>query len=175
MSIRPFKGITPSIADSAYVDEHAVVIGDVQIGEQSSVWPGTIIRGDVNPIVIGSGSNIQDGSILHVTAPNESNVDGFPLTIGNHVTVGHGAILHACTIEDGCLVGMGATVLDGAILRKGVLLGAGSLVPPGKELQGGYLWIGSPVKMARPLTKAELQFFDKSAKNYMELMTHYQG
>lgn len=175
MSIRSFKGVMPTIADSAYIDEDAVVIGAVKIGERSSVWPGTVIRGDVNPISIGSGSNIQDGSVLHVTAPNESNANGFPLIIGNNVTVGHGAILHACTIENGCLVGMGATVLDGAILKEGVLLAAGSLVPPGKVLQGGYLWVGSPAKKARPLTEAELQFFEKSAKNYIKLMSHYKG
>lgn len=175
MSIRPFNGITPTIAESAYVDEDAVVIGDVHIGEQSSIWPGTVIRGDVNYIRIGHSSNIQDGSILHVTAPNDDNPEGLPLIIGNHVTVGHGVILHACTVEDACLVGMGATVLDGAILRGKTLLAAGSLVPPGKELEGGYLWMGSPAKKARALTETELQFFHKSCKNYAALLGQYKG
>ncbi len=173
MSIRAFKGINPTIAESAYIDEDATVIGDVHIGEASSVWPSVVIRGDVNYIRIGEATNIQDGSVLHVTAPNENNPEGFPLIVGNQVTVGHGAILHACTIEDECLIGMGATVLDGAILKKHVLLAAGSLVPPGKELEGGYLWVGSPVKRARPLTEQELQFFRKSSKNYVELAVCY--
>ncbi len=174
MSIRPFNNMTPTIVESAYVDEDAVVIGDVHIGEQSSIWPGAVIRGDVNYIRIGHSSNIQDGSILHVTAPNEDNPEGLPLIIGNNVTVGHGVILHACTVEDACLVGMGATVLDGAILREKTLLAAGSLVPPGKELEGGYLWMGSPAKKVRVLTKMELQFFQKSCKKYMALSGQYK-
>ena len=175
MSIRAFKGISPTIAASTYIDQDATVIGDVHIGEQSSIWPAVVIRGDVNYIRIGDQTNVQDGSVLHVTAPNERDPDGFPLVIGDRVTIGHGAILHACTVEDECLVGMGATVLDGAILKKNVLLAAGSLVPPGKELEGGYLWVGSPVKRVRALTEAELQFFNKSAKNYMELSVYYIG
>lgn len=174
MGIRPFNDMTPTIAESAYVDEDAVVIGDVHVGEQSSIWPGTVIRGDVNYIRIGHSSNIQDGSILHVTAPNDDNPEGLPLIIGNNVTVGHGVILHACTVEDACLVGMGATVLDGAILREKTLLAAGSLVPPGKELEGGYLWMGSPAKKARALTEAELQFFYKSCKKYTALSDQYR-
>ena len=173
MSIRPFKGVAPTIAESAYVDQDSTVIGDVHIGEQSSIWPAVVIRGDVNHIRIGSETNVQDGTVLHVTAPNESNPEGFPLIIGDRVTIGHGAILHACTVEDECLVGMGATVLDGAILRKHVLLAAGSLVPPGKELESGYLWVGSPVKRIRPLNEAELHFFNKSSTNYVELSVCY--
>ncbi len=173
MTIRAFKNITPSIAQHAYVDEDSVVIGNVQIGEHSSIWPGTVIRGDVNNICIGDRTNVQDGSMLHVTAPSSDNPDGFPLSIGNDVTVGHGAILHACTIEDECLVGMGATILDGAILKKNVFLAAGSLVPPGKILDGGYLWVGNPARRVRELTEKELQFFSKSAKNYVVLKAIY--
>ncbi len=175
MTIRSFKNITPTVADSAYVDEAAVVIGDLHIGEQSSVWPGTVIRGDVNYIRIGSCTNIQDGSVLHVTATSDDHPKGFTLIIGNDVTVGHGAILHACTIEDACLVGMGATILDGAILRKNTLLAAGSLVPPGKELEGGYLWMGSPAKKVRPLSEKEMQFFCQSSKKYALLSAQYKG
>lgn len=173
MSIRPFKGITPAITDSTYVDQDSTVIGDVHIGEHSSVWPAVVVRGDVNHIRIGAETNIQDGSVLHVTAPSEANPKGYPLIIGDRVTVGHGAILHACTVEDECLIGMGATVLDGAIVRKNVLLAAGSLVPPGKELEGGYLWVGSPVRRARALSDTEMQFFSKSATNYVELSVCY--
>ncbi len=175
MTIRPFKNITPTIAESAYVDEDAVVMGDLHIGEQSSVWPATVIRGDVNYIRIGSRTNIQDGSLLHVTAASNDHPKGFPLIIGNDVTVGHGAILHACTLEDACLVGMGATVLDGAILRKNTLLAAGSLVPPGKELEGGYLWMGSPAKKVRPLSEKELRFFCQSSQKYAVLSAQYKG
>jgi carbonic anhydrase/acetyltransferase-like protein (isoleucine patch superfamily) len=171
--IRPFRDIYPTVANSVYIDETAVVIGDVHIGEDSSVWPCTVIRGDVNYIRIGRRTNVQDGSILHVTAPTEENTDGFPLVIGDHVTIGHGAILHACCIGDECLIGMGATVLDGAVLENRVLLAAGSLVPPGKRLEGGYLWVGSPVKKARPLSPQELSWFFQSAENYARLKDNY--
>jgi len=172
--IKPFQGIHPTIAESAYIDDSAVVIGDVVIGEHSSVWPTTVIRGDVNHIRIGECSNIQDGSVLHVTAPQADNPAGFPLIIGHNVTVGHRAILHACTIGDSCLIGMGATVLDGAILEDRVLLAAGSLVAPGKHLEGGYLWVGSPAKRSRPLTEKEISWFDISAKNYSGLKEIYR-
>ncbi len=171
--IRAFKGIRPTLDPSAYIDEAACVIGDVVIGADSSVWPNTTIRGDVNHIRIGARTNIQDNSVLHVTAPNADHPAGFPLIIGNGVTVGHGVVLHACTVEDDCLVGMGAIVLDGAILRKNVLLAAGSLVPPGKELEGGYLWVGSPVKRSRPLTEKEIQWFSHSARHYEKLKNEY--
>jgi len=173
MSVRGYKGIQPQIAPSAYVDEDAVVIGDVVIGEASSVWPMAVIRGDVNYIRIGSSTSIQDGSVLHVTHPHEAVPDGHPLIIGNEVTVGHNVTLHGCTIHDRCLVGMGSTVLDGAVLEEGVLLGAGSLVPPGKTLEGGYLWIGSPVKRARPLSEAETAWLSYSAAHYVRLKNNY--
>lgn len=171
--VRSFQGIYPTLGAGVYVDESAVVIGDVIIGEESSVWPLVAIRGDVNHIRIGSHSNVQDNTTLHVTAPTGENPQGFPLSIGNHVTVGHGCILHACMIEDHCLIGMGTTVLDGAIIRRQVLLGAGSLVPPGKELESGHLWLGSPVKRIRPLTDQEIEWLDRSAKNYVVLKNKY--
>lgn len=173
MSIRSYKDHHPEIADSAYIDEAAVVIGDVAIGADSSVWPMAVIRGDVNYIRIGNRTSIQDGSVLHVTHPHEAVPDGHPLLIGNEVTVGHNVTLHGCTINDRCLIGMGSTILDGAIIEEGVLLGAGSLVPPGKTLEGGYLWIGSPVKRARPLTEAEKEWLSYSAAHYVRVKSNY--
>lgn len=173
MNIRNYKDAQPQLAATAYVDEAAVVIGDVIVGEDSSVWPMAVLRGDVNYIRIGARTSIQDGSVLHVTHPHEAVPEGHPLIIGNDVTVGHNVTLHGCTIHDRCLVGMGSTVLDGAVLEEGVLLGAGSLVPPGKTLEGGYLWIGSPVKRARPLTEEEIAWFGYSAEHYVRLKNNY--
>lgn len=168
--IRSFKNITPQIHSSAYVDETAVVIGDVHIGKATSVWPLSVIRGDIQSIRIGEQTNIQDGSILHVTHGSEfSTPQGRPLLIGNQVTVGHKAVLHACTIHDLCLIGMGSIMLDGAVAEEHVMLGAGSLVPPGKILQSGYLWLGNPVRKARELTAKEREYLAYSAKNYCKL------
>lgn len=174
MAIREFDGIAPRIAPSAYVDEAALVIGDVTIGEDASLWPMTVARGDVHRITIGTRTNIQDGSVLHVTQDNAFTPGGFALTIGADVTVGHGAILHACTIEDLVLVGMGATILDGAVVRSRVMIGAGALVPPGKELEGGYLYLGSPVRQARRLTTKELDYLEYSARHYVALKNRYR-
>ena len=173
MSIRSFQGIKPKIADSAYIDEDAVIIGDVTIGADSSVWPTVTIRGDVHKISIGNRTNIQDGSVLHVTADNEYNPGGFPLTVGDGVTVGHKAILHACTVEDYALVGMGAIILDGATIRAKALVGAGSVVGPGKDIEGGYLWLGSPAKKIRLLTEKELAYLEYSAQHYVNLKNKY--
>ncbi len=175
MNIRPYKGVCPEIAESAYIDGAAVVIGDVVIGADSSLWPMAVVRGDVNYIRVGARSNIQDGSVLHVTHGHGEVPEGHPLLIGNDVTVGHNVTLHGCTLGDNCLIGMGSIVLDGAVLESGVLLGAGSLVPPGKILQGGYLWMGSPVKQIRPLTEAELARFAYSAAHYVRLKDTYRG
>ena len=176
MSIRAFKGISPNIHESAYIDEDCSVIGDVTIGEDSSIWPMTAIRGDVHKITIGKRTNIQDGSILHVTADNEFNPGGAPLTIGNDVTVGHGAILHACTVGNLCLIGMGATVLDGAVIEDEVMVAAGSLVSPGKVLESGYLWLGSPVRRARELTEKERNYLRFSSRHYVQLKNeHMEG
>lgn len=168
-----FEGIMPKLSASVYVDEAAVVIGDVEIGDDSSIWPSTVVRGDVNHIRIGSRTNIQDGSVLHVTQPGDGTPEGFPLYVGNNVTVGHGVVLHACTVEDNCLIGMGATLLDGAVIHSQVLVGAGSLVPPGKELESGYLWLGNPVKKIRPLNDKEMAWFEHSAENYVKLKNRY--
>jgi carbonic anhydrase/acetyltransferase-like protein (isoleucine patch superfamily) len=174
MTLRSYQGIRPHIAASAYVDASAVVIGDVSIGEDASLWPMVVARGDVNAIEIGARTNIQDGSILHVSHDSEFAPGGFALRIGADITVGHKVILHGCTIEDGCLVGMGATVMDGAILRSGVLLGAGSLVPPGQELEGGFLWVGTPARRVRPLRAQEHAFLEYSPKHYVELKNRHR-
>ena len=173
MAIRTFEGITPTIAESAYVDDMAVVIGAVTIGADASLWPMVVARGDVQVITIGERTNVQDGSVLHVTSDNVFTPGGFALTIGDDVTVGHGAILHACTIGNMCLIGMGATVLDGAVVPERTMIGAGALVPPGKRLESGYLYIGSPVRQARPLKQAELDYLEFSSRHYVELKNRH--
>jgi carbonic anhydrase/acetyltransferase-like protein (isoleucine patch superfamily) len=172
-SLREYQGIAPQLAKSAYVDRSAVLIGDITIDEDASIWPLVAARGDVNKIVIGARTNIQDGSVLHVTRKSSTNPDGIPLLIGADVTVGHKALLHACTIGDRVLVGMGAIVLDGAIIEDDVMIGAGALIPPRKVLKSGYLYIGSPAKQARPLTDEELAFLKLSADNYVVLKNEY--
>lgn len=169
MTIKRFLDVTPQLGERVFADDSAVIIGDVIIGDDSSIWPLTTIRGDVNKIRIGKRSNIQDGSVLHVTHPHPSMPDGYALTIGDNVTVGHKVILHGCSVGDDCLIGMGSVVMDGAVLQNRVFLGAGSLVPPGKVLETGYLWLGSPVKRIRALKDSEITWIDYSAKHYVEL------
>lgn len=173
MAIRSFKGKFPVLATGVYVDESAAVIGDVELGEDVSIWPMCSIRGDVNLIRIGARSNIQDGSVIHVTHRHSELPEGHATRIGSDVTVGHKVMLHGCTVEDMCLIGMGAIVLDGAIIRSKVLLGAGSLVPEGKDLEGGYLWLGRPAKKVRALTEQELKWFEYSATHYVKLKNDY--
>ena len=169
MTIRSYKDKTPDISASAYVDEAAVVIGDVTIGEDSSLWPMTVARGDVQKITIGKRTNIQDACVLHVTHDGEFSPGGFALTVGDNVTVGHRVTLHACTVGNLCLIGMSATIMDGAVLEDKVIVGAGSLVPTGKKLESGYLYVGSPVKRVRELNEKELAFLEYSAKHYAKL------
>ncbi|GMR07437.1 MAG: gamma carbonic anhydrase family protein [Gammaproteobacteria bacterium] len=175
MTIKTFAGISPEISSSAYVDEAALVLGEVTLAEDVSIWPMSVVRGDVNRIEIGARTNIQDGSVLHVTHDSEYAPGGFPLLIGEDVTVGHKVILHACTVGNYCLVGMGATVLDGAVLEDRVMLGAGSLVSPGKVLEGGYLWLGSPARRVRELTASELAWLEYSSRHYVELKQRHQA
>ena len=175
MSIRNFENTAPRIAKTAYVDATALVIGHVTLEEDVSLWPNVVARGDVNSIRVGARTNVQDGTVLHVSHDSEFARGGFPLDIGADITVGHQAILHGCTIEDRCLVGMAATVMDGAVLRSGVILGAGSLVPPGHELEGGYLWVGSPARRVRPLREQETAFLDYSAGHYVELKNRHMA
>lgn len=175
MSIREFDGVTPQIAASAYVDELAVVIGDVTLAEEVSIWPMAVVRGDVNSIRIGARTNIQDGSVLHVNHTGELSREGSPLLLGSSVTVGHRVTLHGCTIADVCLIGMGATVMDYSTIQSHTIIGAGSLVPPGKTLEGGYLWKGSPVKRARALSEEEIEQIQYAADHYATLKDRYRG
>ena len=174
MTIRKFECYLPEIADSAFVDETALVTGNVKIGADSSIWPMCSVRGDINSIRIGERTNIQDGCVLHVTHDSEYAPGGRELDLGDDITVGHNVVLHACTIENECLIGMGAVVLDGAIVQSGAMVGAGSLVPPGKTLEGGYLWLGSPVKRMRELSDKEKSFFKYSARHYVELKKRHE-
>lgn len=169
MPIRTYQGITPSLGERTFVDPSAVVLGDVVLGDDCSVWPLTVIRGDMHRIRIGQRSSIQDGSVLHITHAGPFNPDGFPLLIGDDVTVGHQAMLHGCTIGNRVLVGMGAMVMDGAVVEDEVIIGAGSLVPPGKVLESGYLYVGRPVQQQRKLTDKERAFFTYTAGNYVKL------
>ena len=171
MTIRAFDGHTPKVDESAYVDESAVVIGDVEIGADSSVWPCTVVRGDVNVIRIGERTNVQDGSVLHVvhSSAEYTQEGGAALVIGDDVTVGHKAILHACTIGNRCLIGMGAIIMDYSVVEDEVIIAAGSVVPPGKTLESGHLYLGNPAKKKRPLTDKERTFLSYSASNYVKL------
>ena len=171
--IRDFRGKQPKLGERVWVDDSAVIIGDVEIGNDSSVWPLVSIRGDMHQIRIGARTSIQDNSCLHITHASDFNPEGHPLTIGDDVTVGHMVILHGCTIGNQVLVGMSSTILDGVVVEDNVVIGAGSLVPPGKKLESGYLYLGSPVKQVRPLTEAELNYFHYACQNYVKLKNEY--
>lgn len=173
MSIRNYKDFTPSLKESSWVDESAVVIGKCELAEDVSIWPNATLRGDVNDIQVGARSNIQDGCVLHTTHASETS-KGSKCIVGEDVTVGHNVVLHGCVIESECLIGMGAVVLDNAIVQKHVLVGANSLVPAGKILESGYLYLGSPVKKIRELTQEEKAFFKYSAQHYVKLKNDYQ-
>jgi carbonic anhydrase/acetyltransferase-like protein (isoleucine patch superfamily) len=172
-NLAPHHGVAPRLAAGAWVHPRAAMIGEVSLGADASVWPGAVIRGDVNSIAIGEASNIQDNSVLHVSHRTPLNPAGGPLVIGARVTVGHTVILHACTIEDECLIGMGSIILDRALIRKHVLLGAGSLVPEGKVLESGHLYLGRPAKLVRKLTDEEIAYFSYSAEHYVRLARSY--
>jgi len=174
MPIRPFENRHPKISDTTYVDSLAVIIGDVTIGEYASVFPMVVARGDVQRITIGARTNIQDGTILHVSHDSQHCPGGRELWIGEDVTVGHQAVLHACTVEAHCLVGIQAVILDGARLEPYTLLAAGSLVSPNKILEGGYLWRGNPAQKVRPLTEQEREFLDYSAQHYITLAQRHK-
>jgi carbonic anhydrase/acetyltransferase-like protein (isoleucine patch superfamily) len=169
MNIRRFEQYTPRLGSRVFIDPTALVLGQVTIGNDSSIWPMVTIRGDVNHIDIGSRTNIQDGAVLHVTHAGPYDVDGYSVSIGNNVTIGHKALIHGCQIQNDCLIGMGSTVMDGAIIHSQVILGANSLVPPKRVLESGYLWVGSPARKIRQLTDEEKAFFYYSAKNYVRL------
>ncbi len=165
----PFEGKLPQVHDSAFIADTAVLIGDVTVGEGASIWFHCVLRGDTNHIRIGARTNIQDGTIIHVNAGN------FATIIGDDVTVGHAAIIHACTLENRAFVGMGATVLDGAVIEEGGMLGAGALLTPGKRIGRNELWTGAPAKLNRVMTDDEAAKFAKTAVHYKELAQRYRA
>lgn len=174
-NVTEFDGISPTLHETVYVDQDSRVIGDVQIGEDSSVWPFAVIRGDVNQIRIGERTSIQDNCTLHVSHRSEFNPEGDPLHIGDDVTVGHQVVLHGCNIGNRVLVGIGSIVLDGAVIEDDVIIGANSLVPPGKTLKSGHLYVGSPAKAVRPLSETEISRFTYSAENYVKIKNQYMA
>ncbi|HVO03649.1 MAG TPA: gamma carbonic anhydrase family protein [Candidatus Cybelea sp.] len=171
--IIPHAGITPRIAADAFIAETAVIIGDVEVGPGASIWYGCVLRGDANSIRIGARTNIQDGTVIHVNHPRESAV-GTNTTIGADVTVGHMALIHACTIEDKGFVGMKACVMDGVVVEGGAMVAAGALVTPGKRVKRGELWGGSPAKLMRPLSDKEVDYLTYAAEHYVELAQTYR-
>jgi carbonic anhydrase/acetyltransferase-like protein (isoleucine patch superfamily) len=174
MAIRNFNSYTPAIEQSAFIDPSALVIGNVRIGQDSSVWPFAVIRGDIHTINIGARTNIQDGSVIHVTHDGPYSPGGFSTSVGDDVTVGHKVLLHGCVIHDRVLVGMGTVIMDGAVIENEVIIGGGSLVPPGKRLESGYLYVGSPVRQIRKLNAEEIGFFSYSAERYVELKDQHK-
>lgn len=173
MAVRTYRGITPQIRPGAFVDESALAIGDVLLSEDASLWPMSVARGDIQHIEIGARSNIQDGSILHVTHDSKYKPGGQALIIGEGVTVGHNVVLHACTVGDYSLIGIGSIVLDGAVVHAKVMVGAGTLVTPGQELAGESLWVGRPAKRVRELTPNELEYLEYSAAHYVKLKNRH--
>jgi carbonic anhydrase/acetyltransferase-like protein (isoleucine patch superfamily) len=175
MAIRSFQKQLPRLGERVFVDDSAQVIGQVELGDDVSIWPLTVVRGDVNHIRIGARTNIQDNSVLHVTHDGRYSPGGVPLIIGSDVTVGHNVILHACTVEDACLIGMGSVILDKAVIGKHSLIGAGAVVAPGKIVEPGSLWVGNPARFIRKLTESEIESLYYSAENYRKLKDEYLG
>jgi carbonic anhydrase/acetyltransferase-like protein (isoleucine patch superfamily) len=163
----------PSIDKTAFVSKSSAIIGNVSIGAYASIWPMVVARGDMEKIIIGAKTNVQDNSVLHTTHGSDFHKSA-PVIIGNNVTIGHSCVIHGCTIHDLCLIGIKTTILDHAIIEPYTLIGANSLVPEGKILTGKYLWLGSPVRKIRPLTREEINFFEYSANNYVELQKYYK-
>jgi carbonic anhydrase/acetyltransferase-like protein (isoleucine patch superfamily) len=175
VSIRPYEGVHPALGARVYVDPQACVIGRVTIGDDSSVWPMTVIRGDVNSISIGARTSVQDGAVLHVTHDGPYTPGGLPLVIGDDVTIGHRVMLHACTIGNRCLIGMGAILLDGVVVEDDVIIGAGAVVPPRRRLPARTLWVGNPAKQQRELTDREVENLRYSAAHYVKVKDRYLG
>lgn len=172
-ALRAYQGMEPQLGERVYIDPASVVIGDVVLGDDCSVWPMAVIRGDMHRIRIGARTSVQDGSVLHITHASDFSPEGFPLTIGEDVTIGHKAILHGCTLGNRILVGMGAIVMDGAVVDDEVIIAAGAVVTPGKHLESGYVYAGNPAKALRPLKDKERAFFPYTAANYVKLKDRF--
>ncbi|KGI79187.1 gamma carbonic anhydrase family protein [Oleiagrimonas soli] len=174
-NVRSYLDLTPVLGERVYVDPAATVIGDVHLGDDASIWPAAVLRGDVNAIRVGARTNIQDGAVVHVTHDGPFTPGGFPCLIGADVTIGHGAVIHACTLEDACLIGMHATVLDGAVVKRHAFVGAGAVVPPGKVVGEGELWLGNPARCVRTLDAESIEQLHYSAAHYVKLKDRYLG
>lgn len=172
-NIMSFEGKSPKMGERVWVHPSSTIIGDVKLGEDVSIWPGVIIRADVNSVEIGDRTNIQDGSIIHVTNVEAKPPHGYPTIIGNDVTIGHGAMLHGCTVEEGVLIGMRAILLDGSRVEKHAILGAGALLAPGKIVKTGEVWVGAPARRIKVLTDKEIEDLYFSAKQYVSLKDRY--
>ncbi|WP_404417111.1 gamma carbonic anhydrase family protein [Marinospirillum sp.] len=169
MTVRNYQGYTPKLGERVFVDPTAVVLGDVELGDDVSIWPMAVVRGDMHRIRIGRGTSVQDGSVLHITHASDFNPGGYPLVIGEEVTIGHKAVLHGCTLGNRILVGMGAIIMDGVTVEDEVIIAAGALVTPGKTLQAGHVYAGSPARQVRAISDKEKRFFSYSAGNYVRL------
>jgi len=173
-AVRAYQGVEPALGARVYVDPQAAVIGRVTLGDDVSIWPMAVLRGDVNTIRLGDRSNVQDGCVLHVTHDGPFSPGGLPLAVGDDVTVGHHAVLHACTLGSRILVGMGAIVLDGAIVEDEVIIGAGAVVPPRKRLPARTLWVGNPARQLRELSARELEQFTYLSRHYVRIKDGYR-
>ena len=173
MTLKSFRNQTPILGNNVYVDDSAIVIGAVVLGDDVSIWPTAVVRGDVEKITIGNNTNVQDGAVLHVSHQGKFSQQGHPLSIGTDVTIGHRAVIHGCTLGNYCLIGIGAIIMDDAVLEDYVMLGAGALVPQNTRLESGYLYVGSPAKQSRPLSESEKEFLRYSASHYVSLKNVY--
>ena len=173
MPVQAYLNTFPELAEGVFSHDTSQIIGDVRIGRDSSVWCNTVLRGDVNAIIVGECSNVQDFAMCHVSHKTPSRPDGSPLVIGNYVTIGHSALLHGCTIGDECLIGMGTIIMDDVVIEKHVMVGAGSLVPPGKTLRSGGLYVGRPARRVRDLTAEEIAYLRYSAEHYVRVKNNY--
>lgn len=167
--ILPYKGALPQFGTDVFIAPNAVVIGRVELGDRANVWFNCLIRGDGNYIRIGAETNVQDGTIIHIAT------DRFPTIIGDRVTIGHGAVIHACTVEDDTMIGIGAIVLDGAVVERGAIVAAGAVVSPGKRVPAGEMWVGCPAKFQRPVKPSETEFIAWNARNYCETAATYRA
>ena len=174
--VLPFGNLVPKIAGDVFIAANATVIGDVEIGALSGIWFGCVVRGDGNSIRIGERTNIQDGTVIHVNAERDGGrgAVGWRTTIGSDITVGHMALLHACTLEDGAFVGMKAVVMDGCVVEGQGMVAAGALLTPGKRVRTGELWAGSPARLMRQMSAAEFEYLTYSARHYVELAAAYR-